>query len=598
MCGSVRTPRWVSSRRLFEQKLAELHKCSNLSHVKQIHAQIIRANLHHDLYVIPKLIAAFSLCRHLALAVKVFDQIQEPNVHLYNTMIRAQIQNSQSSQAFATFFSMQFNGICPDNFTYSFLLKACSGKTWFPVVQMIHSHIEKFGFCSDIFVPNSLIDCYCKCGPVGVSEAKKVFTVMRVRDIVSWNSIIAGLAKVGELSEARHLFDKMPERDMVTWNTMLDGYVKARQMNEAFDFFQNMPERNVVSWSTIVSGYSKAGDMDMARMLFDKMPVKNLVTWTIIIAGYAEKGLAKEATILYDQLEEVGLKPDDGTIISVLAACAESGLLSLGEKVHASIERNRHKCSTNVSNALIDMYAKCGSLNKAYEVFGRITSKDLVSWNAMLHGFAIHGHGEKALHLFSRMKKEERFSPDAVTFIAVLCACTHSGLVEEGLCYFHSMEREYGIVPQIEHYGCVIDLLGRGGRLNEAFRLVNSMPIEPNAVIWGTLLGACRVHNAVDLAREVLDHLVKLEPSDPGNFSMLSNIYAAAGEWDNAAAMRLRMRSTGMQKPSGASSIEVDNEVHEFTVFDESHPQSDMIYKMIGKLSRDLKRVGYVPRLH
>ncbi|XP_062106574.1 pentatricopeptide repeat-containing protein At3g29230 [Humulus lupulus] len=596
MCVSVRTPRWVSSRRVFEQKLSQLHKCSNLSHVKQMHAQIIRANLHHDLYVVPKLIAAFSLCRQLALAVNVFDQIQEPNVHLYNTMIRAHIQNSQSSQAFVTFFNMQSNGVCPDNFTYSFLLKACYGKNWLPMVQMIHTHIEKFGFCSDIFVPNSLIDCYCKCGPLGVSEAKKVFAAMEVKDIVSWNSIIGGLVKVGELGEARQLFDEMPVRDLVTWNTMLDGYTKGRQMNEAFEFFQKMPERNVVSWSIIVSGYSKAGDMDMARMLFDKMPVKNLVTWTIIITGYAEKGLAKEATSLYDQMEKVGLKPDDGTIISIMAACAESGLLGLGEKVYASIKRNRFKCSAQVSNSLVDMYAKCGSLNKAYEVFSRITNKDLVSWNAMLHGLAIHGHGEKALQLFSELKKEERLSPDSVTFIAVLCACTHAGLVEEGLRYFHSMESEYGIVPQVEHYGCVIDLLGRGGRLNEAFELVNSMLLEPNAVIWGTLLGACRVHNDVDLAREVLDRLVKLEPSDPGNFSVLSNIYAAAGDWDSAANMRLLMRGTGIQKRSGASSIEVDDEVHEFTVFDESHPQSDKIYQMIGRLSQDLKRIGNFPK--
>lgn len=492
---------------------------------------------------------------------------------------------------------MQSNGVSPDNYTYSFLLKACSGKAWLSVVQMVHTHIEKCGFCSDIFVPNALIDSYSKCGPVGVFAAKKLFLAMGVRDVVSWNSMIGGLVKVGELGEARQLFDEMPERDLVTWNTMLDGYVKAGQMSEAFEFFQRMPERNVVSWSTIVSGYSRAGDMDMARILFDKMPVKNLVTWTIIVSGYAAKGIANEANSLYDQMEEAGLKFDDGTIISVLAACAESGLLGLGEKVHAFMDRIRYRCCTPVSNALVDMYAKCGSLDKAYKVFNGIGNKDLVSWNAMIHGLAIHGHGEKALWLFSRMKKE-RFSPDAVTFVGVLCGCAHAGFVKEGLYYFHSMERDYGVVPQVEHYGCVVDLLGRGGRLEEAFRLVNSMPVEPNPVIWSTLLGACRVHNAVDLAAEVLDHLAKLESSDPGNFSMLSNIYAAAGDWESVATMRVRMRSTGIQKPSGASSIEVNDEVHEFKVFDKSHPQSDKIYQTIGKLNQDLKRVEYVPIGH
>lgn len=490
---------------------------------------------------------------------------------------------------------MQRNGGYPDNFTYPFLLKACSSESWFPMVQMIHTHIEKFGFFSDIFVPNSLIDSYSKCGFIGVNSARKFFMLMGERDTVSWNSMIGGLVKAGELVEARQLFDEMPKRDTVSWNTILDGYAKAEQMNKAFELFEKMPERNVVSWSTMVSGYCKVGDMDMARMLFDKMPVKNLVPWTIIISGYAKKGLRKEAIGLYDEMEEGGLKPDDGVVISILAACAESGLLGLGEKVHASIKRTRFKCSILVSNALVDMYAKCGSLDKAYSVFDGMARRDVVSWNAMLQGLAMHGHGEEALRLFSRMKRDG-FVPDKVTFIGVLCACTHAGFVEEGLRYFYTMERDYGIVPEVEHYGCMIDLLGRGGCIKEAFKLVHSMPMEPNVIIWGTLLGACRMHNAVDLAGEVVDHLVKLEPSDPGNFSLLSNIYAAAGDWDSVSNVRMQMRRTGIQKPSGASSIEVNDEVHEFMVLDKSHPRSDKIYQMIDRLLQDLKEVGYVPK--
>ena len=593
----IRAPTWISRRRLLEEKLSDLHKWTNLKHVKQVHAQIYKANLFQDLYVAPKLISAFSLCHQMVLAVSVFNQIQEPNVHLYNTLIRAHVHNSQPSQAFATFFQMLSDGVSPDNFTYPFLVKACSGESWFPVVQMVHAHVEKFGFFSDIFVPNSLIDSYSKCGFVGVNAARKLFMVMGERDIVSWNSMIGGLVKAGVVGEARKLFDEMPERDAVSWNTILDGYVKAEEMKMAFELFEKMPERNVVSWSTMVLGYCKVGDMDMARMLFDKMPVKNLVTWTIIISGYAKKGLTKEAIGLYDRMEKAGLKSDDGAVISILAACAESGLLGLGEKVHASINRTKFKCSTLVSNALVDMYAKCGSLDKAYSVFNGMARRDVVSWNAMLQGLGMHGHGEEALQLFSRMK-QDGFVPDKVTFIGVLCACTHAGFVEEGRQYFYAMERDYRIVPEVEHYGCMIDLLGRGGHLKEAFRLVRSMPMEPNAIIWGTLLGACRMHNAVDLAGEVVDHLVKLEPSDPGNFSLLSNIYAAAGDWDSVSKLRLQMRRTGIQKPSGASSIEVNDEVHEFTVLDKSHPRSDKIYQMINRLVQDLKEVGYVPKAY
>lgn len=529
----------------------------------------------------------------MTLAVNVFNQIQDPNVHLYNTLIRAHVQNSQPSMAFAAFFDMQKNGVFADNFTYPFLLKACNGQAWLPLVQMIHSHVEKCGFFGDLFVPNSLIDSYSKCGSLGVKSAMKLFVAMDEKDIVSWNSMIGGLVKAGDLSSARKLFDEMPVRDMVSWNTILDGYAKAGEMNEAFELFHKMPGRNVISWSTMVSGYSKAGDMEMAKLLFDKMPVKNIVPWTIIISGFAEKGLVKEAAKLYDQMEVTGLRPDDGTLISILAACAESGSLGLGKRVHASIKRARFKCTINVSNALVDMYAKCGSIDNALSVFNGMYKRDLVTWNCMLQGLAMHGHGKQALELFSRMQ-QEGFKPDKVTLIGVLCACTHAGFVDEGLCYFNTMERDYGIVPHIEHYGCMIDLLGRGGRLKEAFRLVQNMPMEPNAVIWGTLLGACRLHNAVALAELVQDRLVTHEPSEPGNYSMLSNIFAAAGDWNSVANMRLQMKSTGVQKASGASSIELDNEVHEFTVFDKSHPNSDTIYQMIDKLGHDLKQVDYV----
>ncbi|OMP00967.1 hypothetical protein COLO4_12247 [Corchorus olitorius] len=482
---------------------------------------------------------------------------------------------------------MQRDGIYADNFTYPFLLKACTG---LKMVEMLHSQIEKNGFFSDIFVPNALIDSYSKFGGLGVKAALKLFVVMEDRDVVSWNSMISGLLKVGELGQARKLFDEMPERDMVSWNTILDGYVKAGEMEEAFDLFQKMPERNVVSWSTMLSGYCKAGDMDMARVFFDKMPAKTLVPWTIIISGYAEKGIVKEAIRLYDRMERYGLELDDAAVISILSACAESGLLALGVKVHSSIERLRFRCSVLVCNALVDMYAKCGSLDKAWSVFNRMEKRDLVSWNAMLHGFAMHGYGREALQIFSRMKKEG-FQPDGVTFVGVLCACTHSGFIDEGVEFFYAMEKDYGIVPRIEHYGCMIDLLGRGGRLEEAFRLVHTMPFEPNEIIWGTLLAACRLHNAVELAEKVLDHLLELVPSDPGNYSMLANIFAAAGDWNNVASVRRRMKSIGVKKLSGASSIEIDDEVHEFTVFDKSHPKYDTIYQMIDRLRHDLKQV-------
>ncbi|MED6221554.1 hypothetical protein PIB30_055897 [Stylosanthes scabra] len=252
----------------------------------------------------------------------------------------------------------------------------------------------------------------------------------------------------------------------------------------------------------------------MARLLFDKCPAKNLVIWTTMISRYAEKGLVNEGTKLYDNVEEVRMRIDDRFLISILTACAESGMVGLGKRIHASVERRRFRCSTKVLNAFIDMYAKCGSLDVALGVFSRIEKKDLVSWNSMIQGLNMDGHGEKALELFNRMV-HEGFEPDKYTFIGLLCACTHAGLVNEDRNFFYSMEKVHGIVPQVEHYGCMIDLLGRGGQLEEAFQLVHSMPMKPNEIVLGTLLGACRMHNDVDLARAVCEHLFELAPLSP-----------------------------------------------------------------------------------
>ncbi|KAL6011325.1 Pentatricopeptide repeat-containing protein [Asimina triloba] len=588
--AGIRPPNWISHRRLLESKLSDLQKCKDLNRLKQIQAQILKANLHKDPFIAPKLISAFSLCRHIPLALFAFQQIPEPNVLLYNTLIRAFTHNSLSASAFSAFFEMQRNDVSPDNFTFSFLLKACEGQFALRQVHMIHAQIVKCGFEADIFVPNLLIDSYYRVTG-GMDDSTKVFDKMLERDVVSWNSMIAGLVRSGHMDEARKLFDEMPERDMVSWNTVLDGYAKVGEMDVAFEIFERMPERNVVSWSTMIFGYRKADDMEMARILFDKMPVKTLVPWTIMISGYVEKGMNKEAYNLYDQMEKAQLKPDEAAIISFLSACAESCFLGLGRRIHAHIGQTKLRHTTQVCNALLDMYAKCGNLVEALSVFDSMVKRDVVSWNSILQGLAMHGQGDKALELFSRMEKDG-ITPDGVTFVGVLCACTHMGLVDEGQHYFSSMERDFGVIPQVEHYGCMVDLLGRGGRLNEAFELICNMPIKPNAIILGTLLGACRMHNNVTLAEKVVNRLIELEPSNAGNYAILSNIYAAARRWDGVSKVRLQMKDNCVQKPAGSSSIEVDDVVYEFTVGDRSHPQSSRIYKMLGRLGKHLKQLG------
>ncbi|XLR69291.1 hypothetical protein HN51_016380 [Arachis hypogaea] len=292
------------------------------------------------------------------------------------------------------------------------------------MVQMIHAHVVKFGFFgSDIFVPNSLIDLYCKCGGARIDAAIWLFLEMEERDVVSWNSVIGGLLRGGEFEKACKVFGEMPERDVVSWNIMLDGYAKAEEMGKVFEMFEGMPERNVLSWATMVWGYCRVGDVNMSRMFFDKCPGKNLVIWTTMISWYAEKGLVNEAIKLYVKMEGVGMRVDDGFLISILTACAESGMAALGKRIHASVERRRFRYSTKVL---------CGCVDVALGVFSRIEKKDLVPWNSLIQGLDMHERGEKALELFTRMV-HEGFEPDKYTFIGLLCACTHAGLVNEGV---------------------------------------------------------------------------------------------------------------------------------------------------------------------
>ncbi|CAL5092814.1 unnamed protein product [Urochloa decumbens] len=603
-------PRWgggggaPSHRRLVEDHLASLpHGLPRLRNLQELHAQLLKQGLHRDTRTASKLIASYALLRRVPACRRVFSAAASgPHAAaattnttlLSNTLLRAYALNALPHAALAAFSAMPPRQ--RDTFTYSSLIKALSAAGAAAPVRAAHAHVAKLGAAEDTFIGNALIDAYSKTG--AAPDARKVFDEMPERDVVSWNTAMAAMVRQGEVAGARKMFDEMPEKDTVSWNTMLDGYAKAGEAEEAFELFQTMPERNVVSWSTVVSAYCKKGDMDMARVIFDKMPTKNLVTWTIMVSACAQKGLVEEAGRLFTQMKEASVELDVAAVVSILAACAESGSLALGKRIHRHVRQRKLGRLTLVCNALMDMFCKCGCVNRADYIFDtEIVEKDSVSWNIIIGGFAMHGDGEKALDLFAQMK-QQGFCPDAVTLINILSACTHMGLVEEGRRYFANMETDYGIRPQIEHYGCMVDLLGRGGLIEEAVDMIKSMPWEPNEVIWGSLLSACRLHKNVEYAELAVNELSKLQPSNAGNYAVLSNIYAEAGQWSDMAKARVQMKGTGSQKIAGSSWIELDEALHEFTVGDRKHPESDQISEMVDRLSSHVKHVGCVPAGH
>ncbi|KAL6204131.1 hypothetical protein ACLB2K_021399 [Fragaria x ananassa] len=377
------------------------------------------------------------------------------------------------------------------------------------------------------------------------------------------NMILNLYALCGEVRDARKMFDKMPQRDVVTWNTMMTVLVKRGDVEEAYDLFLRMPERNVRSW-------------------------------TLMISGFAQRGKPKEAVRVFLEMEEAGVRANEVTVVAVLAACADLGDLDLGRRVHEYSSRSGFGRNVWICNTLIEMYVKCGCLEDARRVFDAMKDRTVVSWSAMISGLAMHGQAEEALRLFSNMV-EIGMDPNHVTFVGLLHACSHMGFVDKGREFFERMTADYGIVPRIEHYGCMVDLLSRAGLLQEAYEFIMNMPIKPNGVVWGALLGGCKVHRNIELAEVATKHLAELDPLNDGYYIVLSNIYAEAQRWEEVASVRKLMRDRGVKKTPGWSSITVDGVVHEFVAGDEAHPQAEEINQMWEKLLERMRMKGYVP---
>lgn len=353
-------------------------------------------------------------------------------------------------------------------------------------------------------------------------------------------------------------------------------------------------ESNISVGNTLLDVYAKCERIELARKVFDKMSERNVVSWTGIIAGYTQYGHANEALALLYQMQEEDIEPEVITMVSVLPACAHLAALQQGRCIHAYIIRRGSELDVPVHSALLTMYAKCGCIEVARQLFDKMAERDLVSWSAMITGYGMHGDGENALALFSQMQ-QIGINPDNITFIGILSACSHAGLVDEGLQYFDWMSQDYSLTPGVEHYACMVDLMGRAGRLDEAHNFIKRMPIEPDVNVWGALLGACRIHSNIELGEFVSKRLVELEPKKVGNYVLLSNIYAAAGRWDNVLKVRSMLKDRGLKKTPGSSWIELKNRVHSFSVGDKSHPQSEKIYTLLESLAEQMKNAGYVP---
>lgn len=494
------------------------------------------------------------------------------------------MDHGQFREAYILYVQMQRQGLCPSTFSVSSTLRACAQLLCKLGGVSVHAHVQKYEICESVYVQTALLGFYAKVG--NMETAQRVFHGMVDKNVVSWNSMLAGYLRIGDLTSAEQLFGKITTKDTVTWNSMLSGYARSGNMDQACSLFQQMPDKNFASWNAILSGYVDCGKMDLARSFFDSMPQRNSISWMTMITGYSKHGDVDSARDLFDRMQEKNhlsynamiacyaqnsrpkeaielfkeiikarsnVQPDKMTLSSVISACSQLGDFRFGSWIESYMKRVRMHIDDQLLTALVDLYSKCGNIDKAYEWFNSITEKDVVAYTAMISGLGLNGKAADTIDLFHRMLSSG-VRPNQLTYTGILTAYNHAGLVEEGKRCFHSM-KHHGVTPSADHYAIIVDLLGRIGRLDEAYDLIKSMPIEAHAGVWGALLLACRLHNNLELGEVAAQQCFKLEPDRTGYCSLLANIYADNERWDDVKRLR-KVKYRGSTKVPGSSWVE------------------------------------------
>ncbi|CAI0468768.1 unnamed protein product [Linum tenue] len=540
---------------------------------KQVHGTVVVTGFENDEFVLNSMVVLYAKCGEIADSTRIFDAIPRRTVVSWNALLNCYVQRDSFGEAVELFQDMIVSQTQPNEFTLSTMINACTGLEDGRQGRKIHGYLIKLGYDLDLFSANALVDMYAKVGTL--KDSVSVFNGIAKADIVSWNAVIAGCSHNGEDVEAVSLFPLMYGEGVGVNQTTLSTVLKSIASLQASHICRQMHalslksgfEYNNYIVNGLVDAYGKCGQSEDASRVFKESQTSDLLAFTSMITVYSQDGQGEEALKLYLEMQSQGIKPDAFVYSSLFNACG---------------------------NSLVNSYAKCGSIDDAERAFREIPERSIVSWSAMIGGMAQHGHGRLALQMFNEMLKEG-VAPNHITLVSVLCACNHAGLVTDAKRYFSSMEELFSVQPMEEHYACMIDILGRAGKLDEAMELVNTMPYEANAAVWGALLGAARIHKNVDLGSKAAEMLINLEPEKSGTHILLANIYASAGMWDGVAKIRKVMKDSNVKKEPGMSWMEIKDKVHTFIVGDRSHPRGKEIYAKLEELSEPLRKAGYVP---
>lgn len=559
---------------------------------RESHGHVLKMGFDSDVYVQNTLITMYAVCRNLGDARKLFDESPVLDLVSWNSILAGYVQSGEVEAA-----------------------------------KLIYGRMPR----RNIIASNSMIALLGKAGLV--SDAYQLFNKMPERDMISWSALVSCLEKNRMYEDALSVFRNMRANGLMVdevvvvsvlsasgsllvlkmgnsihglavkvgiesyvnlKNALIHMYTSCGDILSAQKLFDSTYQLDQISWNSMISGYMKCGSVENAQKLFDSMPVKDIVSWSAMISGYCQHNQFSETLGLFHEMQLEEVMPDEATLVSVVSACAHLAALEQGKWIHAYIRKNELKINAVLGTTLIDMYMKCGCTKDAMEVFYGMDEKGVSSWNAVIVGLSLNGKVESSLEMLTEMKRSG-VVPNEITFVGILGACRHMGLVDEGRRHFSSMIQEHKIEPNVKHYGCMVDLLGRAGFLKEAEELVTNMPMAPDVPTWGALLGACKKHGDKEMGERVGRKLIELQPEHDGFHVLLSNISASKGNWNHVLEIRGMMMERGVVKTPGCSIIEANGVIHEFLAGDRAHPRLSEIEKMLDEMAKRLKLEGYRP---
>ncbi|XP_073113779.1 pentatricopeptide repeat-containing protein At3g63370, chloroplastic [Elaeis guineensis] len=576
-----------------------LQACAELSLLKlgmEIHASLLKYNQEFVIYEGNALAVMYAKCGRMGEALRIFGEMGEKDNVSWNSVLSGYVQNGLYEEAVGFFYEMLESGFKPDQVSVISIASAL-GRLRNPLIgREVHAYAIKQGFDSDLQVGNTVMDMYTKC--FHVIYAERVFHKMPAKDYISWTTVIACYAQNSCHMKALEMFREVQKGGMEVDSMMIGSVLQACSGLECLSILKQIHGYTVrnglldlVLQNTIIDVYGDRGKVKHAFQVFERIENKDVVSWTSMITCYVHNGLLNKALSLFTDMKKDNVEPDSVALVSILAATAGLSSLVKGKEIHGHLIRRCLITDGSVSSSLVDMYAQCGNIENSFKIFDRAAYKDLVLWTTMISACGMHGRGKDSIQLFREMQ-EMGLIPDHITFLALLYACSHSGLVNEGKHYLETMTSKYGLEPWPEHYACVVDLLGRSGRMEEAYKFIKSMPVEPTAAVWCALLGACRVHSNHKLGEVAAEKLLELEPENPGNYVLVSNIFASMGKWKDVDMVRTRMQERGLRKDPACSWIEVGNKVHAFVARDTSHADSVAIYTMLDEIMQRLEMEG------